>query len=32
MAEGFAAIPTWMFREHEWVSLYAVMVFGALAT
>ncbi|MFA5606626.1 MAG: helix-turn-helix domain-containing protein [Leucobacter sp.] len=32
MAEGFAAIPTWMFREHERVSLYAVMVFGALAT
>ncbi|GAB2567299.1 helix-turn-helix domain-containing protein [Leucobacter ruminantium] len=32
MAEGFAAIPTWMFREHERVSLYAVMVFGSLAT
>ncbi len=32
MAEGFAAIPTWMFREHERVSLWGVMVFGALAT
>lgn len=32
MAEGFAAIPTWMFREHERVSSFAVMVFGSLAT
>ncbi|MEJ6489745.1 helix-turn-helix domain-containing protein [Leucobacter sp. USCH14] len=32
MAEGFAAIPTWMFREHDRVSSFAVMVFGSLAT
>lgn len=31
-AEGFAAVPTWMFRETQRVSLYAIMVYGSLAT
>lgn len=32
MAEGFAAIPTWMIRDTEKVSRNAIMVYAVLAT
>lgn len=32
MAEGFAAIPTWMIRDVEKVSGYAIAVYGVLAS